>query len=616
MPQLIVQNLANNDFAYTNKLQHHKDDFYGQCELFLIIDNTFYPSVHGAKRGCIGIGGVQRMHHQFAKSDIINVIAEDPIPKIAYEVCIKLRIRKKRKNHPTIFIEKDDLVRSIRRQLGPPSFYYYPNQKLLIKWNDELFVGIVEKGIGRMESNNDAMKIVTNDMKIHFVEDEAKCRELFSNDYTFEDLGIGGLDETLSNVLRRALSSRAIKPSIIEKLGVKHVKGMMLHGPPGTGKTLIARNIGKLLSNIEPTIINGPELLNKYVGESEENLRKLFSDAKEAWDNLGINSELHVYIFDEIDAIFRSRGSSGTRSGVTDSMVNQLLTILDGVNELPNVFVIGMTNRLDLIDSALLRPGRLEIKIKIGLPDLEGRAQILRIHTSKMRESNLLETLDYNELAKQMDNFSGAEIESVVKNACSFAINDVLIDEGDVIVTNEHFLQALTEMEPAFGSNLIPAIDNFVETADYEQIMAMLKQDNQLKTILVGGSNKSGKTTLMHQLGADSYAPFVKMIKPIDVIRYSELDRSEYLINLCLDAHLSKHSLILIDDLEVIINFVDLQGSISFSNKLFQTLITMIKTMPENDHQCTIICTTGSAQLSSLLNTYFDHCVDLQKLIY
>jgi vesicle-fusing ATPase len=148
------------------------------------------------------------------------------------------------------------------------------------------------------------------------------------------------------------------------------VKGILLYGPPGTGKTLIARQIGKMLNAREPKIINGPEVLNKFVGQSEENIRKLFEDAEKEYKEKGDESGLHIIIFDELDAVCKQRGSgSGGGTGVGDSVVNQLLSKLDGVNQLNNILLIGMTNRMDMIDEALLRAGRLEVHLEIGLPD-------------------------------------------------------------------------------------------------------------------------------------------------------------------------------------------------------------------------------------------------------
>lgn len=148
---------------------------------------------------------------------------------------------------------------------------------------------------------------------------------------------------------------------------------MILYGPPGTGKTLIARQIAKVLNVHEPKVVNGPEIFDKFVGGSEENIRKLFAEAEIEQQQKGDDSDLHVIIFDEIDAICRKRGSTNSGTGVNESVVNQLLSKIDGVESLTNILIIGMTNRLDMIDEALLRPGRFEIHLEIGLPDEKGR---------------------------------------------------------------------------------------------------------------------------------------------------------------------------------------------------------------------------------------------------
>jgi len=144
--------------------------------------------------------------------------------------------------------------------------------------------------------------------------------------FKFEDMGIGGLDTEFSQIFRRAFASRIFPPGLVEKLGIQHVKGILLFGPPGTGKTLIARQIGKMLNAREPKIVNGPEILNKYVGQSEENIRKLFADAEKEYKEKAEESGLHIIIFDELDAICKQRGSKNDGTGVGDSVVNQLLS--------------------------------------------------------------------------------------------------------------------------------------------------------------------------------------------------------------------------------------------------------------------------------------------------
>ena len=214
--------------------------------------------------------------------------------------------------------------------------------------------------------------------------------QLFSPDFSLEDLGIGGLDEQVGDIFRRAFASRIYSPAVLRQMGIKHARGVLLYGPPGCGKTLIARKIGKLLTDTEPKIVNGPEVLSKYVGQSEENVRALFAEARTEQDEKGDDSSLHVIIFDEIDALCKQRGSNSGDAGVGDSVVNQLLSYIDGVHAINNVLIIGMTNRRDMLDPALLRPGRLEVHVEIGLPDEAGREQIARIHTAGMLQGGHL----------------------------------------------------------------------------------------------------------------------------------------------------------------------------------------------------------------------------------
>uniref|UniRef100_A0A1D5RG93 Vesicle-fusing ATPase n=1 Tax=Macaca mulatta TaxID=9544 RepID=A0A1D5RG93_MACMU len=155
-----------------------------------------------------------------------------------------------------------------------------------------------------------------------------------------------------------------------------------------------------------------------------EFIQQFNNQAFSVGQQLGANSGLHIIIFDEIDAICKQRGSMAGSTGVHDTVVNQLLSKIDGVEQLNNILVIGMTNRPDLIDEALLRPGRLEVKMEIGLPDEKGRLQILHIHTARMRGHQLLSAdVDIKELAMETKNFSGAELEGLVRAAQSTAMN-------------------------------------------------------------------------------------------------------------------------------------------------------------------------------------------------
>jgi vesicle-fusing ATPase len=215
-------------------------------------------------------------------------------------------------------------------------------------------------------------------------------RTIFNPDFNFQELGVGGVSKEFGNIFRRAFAARCLPQRVVREMGIEHVRGMLLHGPPGCGKTMIARQLAKFLKAAEPKIVNGPEILNKYVGQAEENVRKLFMDAEKDQSLYGDSSQLHVIILDEMDAICKKRGSSGDSTGTTDNIVNQFLAKIDGVNALSNVILIGMTNRKDMIDPALLRPGRLELHVEISLPDDAGRTEILNIHTAKMREHGYL----------------------------------------------------------------------------------------------------------------------------------------------------------------------------------------------------------------------------------
>ncbi len=395
---------------------------------------------------------------------------------------------------------------------------------------------------------------------------------IISPDFKFEDMGIGGLDTEFSTIFRRAFASRIFPPGLIDKLGIMHVKGMLLYGPPGTGKTLIARQIGKMLNAREPKIINGPEVLNKYVGQSEENIRKLFADAEKEYKEKGDESGLHIIIFDELDAVCKQRGSgAGGGTGVGDSVVNQLLSKLDGVDQLNNILLIGMTNRKDMIDDALLRPGRLEVQIEISLPDEFGRSQILKIHTAKMKENQVMGAdVDLPELAALTKNFSGAELSGLVKSATSFAFSrnikvgtmaSVSEDVVNMQVVRQDFLNALSEVRPAFGADdsaledaipygiipfspSIPAILN-----DGMLYVENVRQQERLRhtAVLLHGPPASGKTAMAAHIAMKSDYPFIKIITPASMVGFrDEMAKKDHLHKIFTDAYKSPLSMLII----------------------------------------------------------------------
>ncbi|RDL41279.1 p-loop containing nucleoside triphosphate hydrolase [Venustampulla echinocandica] len=429
------------------------------------------------------------------------------------------------------------------------------------------------------------------------------ANSIIAPDFKFEDMGIGGLDTEFSAIFRRAFASRIFPPGLIEKLGIQHVKGILLFGPPGTGKTLIARQIGKMLNSREPKVINGPEVLNKYVGQSEENIRKLFADAEKEYKEKGDESGLHIIIFDELDAVCKQRGSgAGGGTGVGDSVVNQLLSKLDGVDQLNNILLIGMTNRMDMIDDALLRPGRLEVHMEISLPDEAGRAQILKIHTSKMRDNNVMDSdVDVMELAHVTKNFSGAEIGGLVKSASSFAFNrhvkvgtvaGVSDDIENMKVNRADFLNALEEVKPAFGVSeeqletamkhgivhFSPNIDNILSQGALAVDYVKSAPEASLLSVLLHGPPGSGKTAIAAKIAKDSGFPFIKLISAENMVGFSEMAKVQYLQKMFTDAYKSPLNCVIVDNIERIIEWSNI--GLRFSNPVTQALMVLIAKEP------------------------------------
>lgn len=441
-----------------------------------------------------------------------------------------------------------------------------------------------------------------------------RANAILTPNFKFEDMGIGGLDDQFSTIFRRAFASRIYPPREIERLGITHVKGMLLYGPPGTGKTLIARQIGKMLNAVEPKIVNGPEMLNKYVGGSEENIRKLFKDAEAEFKEKGDESNLHMIIFDELDAVFKQRGSRGDGTGVGDNVVNQLLAKMDGVDSLNNILVIGMTNRKDLIDSALLRPGRFEVQLEIPLPDENGRRQIFKIHTASMVKAKKLNNdVNLDELAARSKNFSGAEISGLVKSAASFAINrhitqdntGIHIDKNEVIVRMDDFNRALQEVKAAFGVSeqeledcvsggiiqYSPHVQDILERG--KSLINHVRQSDMLSiiSVLIHGPPGSGKTALAASIALSSGFPFIRMISPKAMIGMTEANRIQYISNVFLDSYKSPLSVVVIDKIDAIMDWVPIGPR--FSNALLQAFMVFLQDKPPNNHKLMVLATTS-----------------------
>ncbi|KAF6243152.1 AAA family ATPase [Nitrosopumilus sp. b1] len=266
---------------------------------------------------------------------------------------------------------------------------------------------------------------------------------------TWDD--VGGLDE-LKEELRESIEWPLKYKNAYDYVDISSPKGILLHGPPGTGKTLIAKAVAKMTdSNF--ISVKGPELLSKWVGESEKGVREIFRKARQAAPC--------IIFFDEIDALIPRRGTGSSSSHVAENVVSQILTEIDGLEELHNVLIIGATNRLDIVDPALLRPGRFDRVIEVPKPDAKGRKHILKIHT---KNKPLSETVDLQKLVELTDGFSGAELAAIANQSAMIALKRYVEtkskDVKEIKITQDDLIQAAKKVRPDISKKEEPIVPN------------------------------------------------------------------------------------------------------------------------------------------------------------
>jgi len=646
---LKVTKLPSDDLALTNKVYVSIEDAAtlkagcGQLGQFLTLSGKefifTFDGHKGVTKGLIGFSSVQRRFVQLSLNEPVDVSPYSPpaddstiyLSTLTLEVDFLIKNRKIDDNFNIADITKVIMREIINQFLTVEQRFVGEvngvNIEFRVKHTDVVDLGQLVSGeqpkgktaIGGILHNKTNIiyeKAPGSSIRIVGAEGTAQP-SLFRPDFNFENMGIGGLDKEFSDIFRRAFASRIFPPSVVQKLGIQHVKGILLYGPPGTGKTLMARQIGKMLNGKEPKIVNGPEILNKYVGQSEENIRNLFKEAEIEYKERGDNSDLHIIIFDELDAICKQRGTRNDGTGVGDTVVNQLLAKIDGVDALNNILLIGMTNRLDMIDEALLRPGRLEVHMEISLPDEKGRLQILKIHTRKMRENKVLsDDVILDELAVETKNFSGAEIEGLVKSAASFAFNrqidvknKVQVKEGDIQISRVDFQMALQEVQPAFGvdtdefENCIrngiikygTKVEKLLRTGELFVQQVRNSDRTPLVSVLIEGPPGSGKTALAAQLATASGYPYVKLISPEILVGYSETGRCNKITKIFEDAYKSPVSCVVVDDIERLLDYVRIGPR--FSNAILQILLVFFKKIPSKGRKLLILGTTSNKRV-------------------
>ncbi len=310
---------------------------------------------------------------------------------------------------------------------------------------------------------------------------------------------VGGLED-VKQELKEAVEWPLKYPDVFERLQTKPPKGILLFGPPGTGKTLLAKAVANE-SECNFIAVKGPELLSKWVGESEKGVREIFRKARQASPS--------IIFFDEIDALVPKRGTFQGSSHVTESVVSQILTELDGMEELKNVTILAATNRPDMLDDALLRPGRLERHIYVPAPDEESRKKIFEVYLGGETGNILAKDVGVDALVKQTEGYVGADIEALVREAKMAAMRDFIIQMGgrtdqerkdaikNVMLTKAHFDAALLRVKGSLDQEAIEKSER--------QAWEMLYNQEQ-RTILDKASMLIARAGMAHKKADDKLA--------------------------------------------------------------------------------------------------------------
>ncbi|MFW5688982.1 MAG: CDC48 family AAA ATPase [bacterium] len=375
-----------------------------------------------------------------------------------------------------------------------------------------LVVGTTPKGIVQ----------ITNETQVDLRPRYQEPEESRKIDVTYDD--VGGIGQAIDQV-REMIELPLKHPELFQRLGIDPPKGVLLQGPPGTGKTLLARAVANE-SDAGFFVINGPEIMGKHYGESEERLRSVFQEAQ--------NDAPSIIFVDEIDSIAPKREE--TTGEVERRVVAQLLTLMDGLQPRQNVVVIGATNRVDALDEALRRPGRFDREIVIGVPDLHGRREILQIHTRGMP---IADDVSVEEIARRSHGYVGADISALAREAAIEALRrnlpDIDLDAeeipGEVLerlqVTHDDFVRAFRRVQPSALREILVQIPDVTwdDVGGLESVKQQLREGIELplknaeayqrlgirpaKGFLLYGPPGTGKTMLAKAVAHEAEANFI-----------------------------------------------------------------------------------------------------------
>ena len=464
--------------------------------------------------------------------------------------------------------------------------------------NDGQRVHIERLGVGPFtitDTTPDGTVYITDTTRVHVPAAADSPAEESDERITYED--IGGLDEQL-DLVREMIELPLSEPELFHHVGIDPPKGVLLYGPPGTGKTLIARAVA---NEVDASFhhISGPEIMSKYKGESEEQLRERFEDARE--------NAPSIVFFDEIDSVAGKRDDA---ADVENRVVAQLLSLMDGLDSRGNVVVIGATNRVDALDPALRRGGRFDREIEIGVPNVDGRREILEVHTRGMP---LAADVSLDRLASRTHGFVGADLHALATEAGMSALRRYRVpgDEREPLrelrVTRDDFETALAAVDPSAMREYIAETPetSFEDVGGLEDVKATLREavewpltyrelfertgTDPPSGVLLYGPPGTGKTLLARAVANESEVNFIHVAGPELLDRY--VGESERAVRKVFErARQSAPTIVFFDEIDAIASKRG-EGSHEVSERVVSQLLTELDGLSDNPNLVVLAAT-------------------------